>query len=431
MNPGGITMDISQVQDSNLQHLLAFFTSMAIGLLMGLERERNPAAKAGLRTFTLVALFGTLSALLSERADSPWVLVTGLFLVGFMMIAAYFREPIASGDPGTTTVAAIIICYALGAMIWYGFRLVAVMLAVVVTILLNYKTELRDITVSLTRRDLTSILQFSVLSFIILPILPDRDFGPFNALNPYQIWWMVVLISGVSLAGYAALRIAGNRYGAPLVGIFGGLASSTATTMVFSRQCRNREELSSVAVLVILLANLMVPVRLTLLALFVAPGLLQALLPVLGLGLFCGLAIIAYWWRKLRSRTDLPELEMGNPTELRTALSFGTIYALVLFLCSWLLNTVGNSGLYFVALVSGMPDMDAIALSSMRLYSMGKIIPEQAVTAISLGFAANVVFKSGIILFVGGQKLALRCAVGMAAVAIGFGIALSFLFHYV
>ena len=177
-------MTIDFLQGGELEYLPRFITSLAVGLLIGLERERSPAAKAGLRTFALVALFGTVAAMLSEETATPWLLTGGLLVVGLMIIVAYLREREESADPGTTTVAAIVLCYGLGAMIWHGYSTLAVMLAIVTTMLLYFKSELRGITQKLSRRDLTSMLQFAVLSFIILPILSDRNFGPYDALNP-------------------------------------------------------------------------------------------------------------------------------------------------------------------------------------------------------------------------------------------------------
>jgi len=388
-------------------------------MLIGLERERNPTAKAGLRTFTLVALFGTLAALLSEQTGTAWVLAGGLLVVGGMMVAAYARAPDLGDDPGTTTVAAIVLCYGLGAMVWYGYHQLAVMLAIVSTVLLYFKAELHGITRSLTRRDLISFLQFAVLSLVILPLLPNQDYGPYRALNPYQIWWMVVLISGVSLAGYAALRIAGQRHGAPLMGLLGGLVSSTATTLVFSRHARGNAALIPVAVVVILLANLMVLIRLGVIAAVVSPRLLPALLPVLGGGLIAGLLGTALLWRGLRSDGELPDLELNNPTEIRTALGFGLLYAAVLFAAAWLSDYAGSQGLYTVALVSGLTDVDAITLSSLRLFGLGKLVQGQVVTAVTLAFIANMAFKSGLILFIGGKLLARKTAVGMLAILLG------------
>lgn len=391
-------------------------------MLIGLERERTPTAKAGLRTFTLVALFGTLAALLSEQTGAAWVLAGGLLVVGGMMVAAYAHAPPdAGGDPGTTTVAAIVLCYGLGAMVWYGYHQLAVMIAIVTTVLLYFKTELHGITRSLTRRDLISFLQFAVLSLVILPLLPNQNYGPYQALNPYRIWWMVVLISGMSLAGYAALRIVGRRHGAPLMGLFGGLVSSTATTLVFARHARGNVELVPIAAVVILLANLMVLIRLGVIAAVVSPNLLPALLPVLGGGLLAGLAGTALFWRDLRSDAALPAMELNNPTEIRTALSFGLLYAAVLFAAAWLADYAGNQGLYAVALASGLADVDPITLSSLRLFGLGILAESPVVAAITLALAANLAFKFGLMLFIGGTALARKTAVGMLSIAVGAG----------
>ena len=417
-------MTLDFLQGGELEHLPQFITSLAVGLLIGLERERSPAAKAGLRTFALVALFGTVAAMLSEEIATPWVLTGGLLVVGLMIIAAYWHEREANADPGTTTVAAVVVCYGLGAMIWHGHSALAVMLAIATTLLLYFKAELRGMTQNFSRRDLTSMLQFAVLSFIILPILPDQNFGPYDALNPRQIWLMVVLISGVSLAGYVALRFIGQRYGVALLGIFGGLASSTATTLVYARRSNESEGLGRLAVVVILLANLVVLVRLSIVSAVIAPELLPQLLPVLGSGVALGLAAAAFWWYQLRQQSDVPIPEVSNPTELRTAMGFGLLYAVVLFFAAWLSDIAGSGGLYVVALVSGLTDVDAITLSSLRLFGLGKLPAFDAVTAIGLGIIANIGFKLGLVFFIGGPLLAKRCALGMTLTAAGIGLAL-------
>ncbi len=335
------------------------------------------------------------------------------------MEAAYARAPDLGDDPGTTTVAANVLCYGQGAIVWYGYHQLAVMLAIVSTVLLYFKTELHGITRSLTRRDLISFLQFAVLSLVILPLLPNQDYGPYRALNPYQIWWMVVLISGVSLAGYAALRIAGQRHGAPLMGLLGGLVSSTATTLVFARHARANTALIPVAVVVILLTNLVVLVRLGVIAAVVSPRLLPALLPVLGGGLIVGLLGTVLLWRGLRGDDELPDLELNNPTEIRTALGFGLLYAAVLFAAAWLSDYAGSQGLYAVALASGLTDVDPITLSSLHLFELGKLAQHPVVTAVTLAFIANMAFKFGLILFIGGNLLARKTVLGMLAIVLG------------
>jgi uncharacterized membrane protein (DUF4010 family) len=401
-----------------LATLYPFLTSLAIGLLIGLERERSAAARAGLRTFSLVALSGTLGALLSEKSGAPWMLGAGLLIMGGMMVASYFKAS-ESDDPGTTTIAAVVVCYALGAMVWFDLEQLAVTLAILTTALLYFKPELRGVSRNLTRLDLVSILQFAVLSFVILPILPNQNYGPYNAVNPYQVWWMVVLISGLSLAGYAALRIAGQRHGTLLTGLFGGIASSTATTLAFSRHGRDSPQLVGMAAVVILLANWVVLIRLSVLIAVLAPGLLRSLLPLLGGGALAGLLVIYLAWRRLDSQANAPKLEMKNPTEIRAALSFGLIYAGVLFAAAWLSDLVGSQGVYAVALVSGLTDVDAITLSSLRLFNLGSLHGEQTVNAILLAILANIAFKSGLASIIGGAALARLVLPGMAAVAGG------------
>jgi uncharacterized membrane protein (DUF4010 family) len=412
------------MQTNGLEYLPAFITSLAIGLLIGLERERNPAAKAGLRTFAVVALLGTLAALLSAEMEAPWLLAVGLLLVGALIIAAYFNAPTPEGDPGTTTEAALIVCYCLGAAVWFGYATLAIILGVVTTVLLYFKPELSGISKGMKRSDLFSILQFAVLTFVILPILPDKNFGPYAAFNPHHIWLMVVLISGVSLAGYVALRLFGQRWGAPLLGLIGGLVSSTATTLIYARHGKANPELAPLTVLVILLANLVVMVRLAILGAVMAPEVLPTLLPVLGVGLVFGLAASFYWWHKLSSTAGLPVPEIKNPTEVRVALSFGLIYAAVLFFSAWLSDYFGSRGLYSVALISGLTDVDSITLSSLHLLAQDKLQVAQVVTAISLAVIANVVFKTALVFFVGGAQLAKWCASGMLAMGCGIGLAM-------
>jgi len=411
-------MNGNLLNDVGLEYLPALLTSLGIGLLIGLERERNPASRAGLRTFGLVAVLGTVCALIAERTGSPWIIAVGLLIVGSMMIAAYHSHP-DERDPGTTSVIALLLCFTYGAMIWLGLRTPAVMLAIVTTALLYFKPELQNLSKSLTRRDLISMLQFGVLSLVILPILPNRDLGPYGALNPAQIWWMVVLVSGVSLSGYAALRYFGQKHGAPLLGLLGGLASSTATTLIFSRHARTEPRLAALALVVILIANLIVPVRLGVVTAIVQPAILPTLLPVVGGGLLAGLAVVGLAWRRLGSRDGLPELELRNPTEIRTAVSFGLIYALVLVFSASLADYAGNKGVYAVALVSGLTDVDAITLSSLRLFGLDKLQATETVTSILIAMLANLGFKLGIVAVVGGRRLATNAAAGFLGVAAG------------
>ena len=408
--PLEVPLDAAQIE--------ALLIATGIGLLIGLERERVPSARAGLRTFALVGMFGALVTLLSQQIGSFAPFVAGLVIVAVMIVAAYLRHPDPS-DPGTTSVAAMVLCYCLGAATWLGHAQLAVMLAVATTVLLYFKAQLRGIASRLGSRDWISILQFGVLSLVILPILPNEEFGPYGALNPHQVWLMVVLIAGVGLAGYAALQIAGARYGAVFVGIFGGLASSTATTLLYARQARELPAMAPMAALVIVLANLVMVLRIGVISALVAPPVLAALAAVLLPALALGLLACFWHWRQLLERSQPVLPATSNPTELKTALGFGGLYALVLLCAAWLSDYAGNRGLYVLALVSGLTDVDAISLSSLRLFSLGRLELSPTVIAIVLAMLGNLGFKLGMAAVIGGRALALKAVVGMGAVALG------------
>ncbi len=420
-------MDSILLQGNGIEALPQFLTSLAIGLLVGLERERNPSAKAGLRTFALVSLFGTLVALLADKGHTPWLIAAGLLAVAGMIIAAYINTPTENNDPGTTTVTALLISFALGVLVWFGYSKLAVMLAITTTVLLYFKPELQGMSQRLTRRDLVSILQFSVLTFVILPILPDQNYGPYEAFNPYQAWMMVVLISGLSLAGYVALRITGRRYGAPLLGFLGGLVSSTATTLVYAKHSKLNDGMLRLSAVVILIASQVVLIRLVVVSGVVSPSILRQLAPVMGLGLLFGLSATFFNWKRLKNTGELPMPETSNPTEIHAALTFGLLFVIVLLCAAWLSDVAGNSGLYMVAIISGLTDMDAITLSSLRLFNLQKISSNQAIISIALAYLSNMVFKFGMAASIGGVALVKHIAFGFLAMAGGVLLGLLFL----
>ncbi len=402
----------------------AFATALGIGLLIGMERERRPEASAGLRTFALVAMLGCLFALLGEKTGGPWLLAIGLLAIAGSMVAANFSAEQEEQYRGFTSEAAIIVTYGLGAAVWFGYSTLAVMLAITTTVLLYFKAELRQFSERMTPKDINSILQFAVLSLVILPILPSADFGPYDAINPRQIWYMVVLISGLALAGYLALRIIGARHGAALLGIFGGLASSTATTMMFSRHARETVDFVRMSAVVIMIANVMVMIRIAIVAGIVAPTLILPIVAVFACGIGPGVALTLYGWRTLASAGTLPMPEVKNPTELRIAISFALLYALVLLASAWLQEMAGNRGLFVVALVSGLTDADASVLSTLRLFNLDKLAGADAVIAVALALMANLVFKIGLVLVIGGSRLARYALPGLLAIGLGMAVGL-------
>lgn len=362
-----------------------------------------------MRTFALVALLGTLAA---SAGDPTWTVPVGLAAVAAMLIVAYSREP-AHEDPGTTTVVAALVCYLLGVLAGVGEPALAGALAIGVTALLYFKPEIEGVSTALKRHEQVSILQFLVVTFIVLPILPDRGYGPYAALNPRNIWLMVVLVSGIGLASYVALRAAGSRHGVLMTGILSGLLSSTAATVLYARRSRESAAMERLAFAVVPLANLVPLARIAVLAAVVAPALLADLAPLLGAALAAGLGAAVFFVRGVE-RGDAPVPESANPAEMGTALRFGALYAIVLLAAAWLADVAGHRGLYAAALAAGTVDIDPIVLSALKLFNAGDVPERAAVAMIALAYLANVAFKIAILVWFN-RRLAWRALWPLAA----------------
>jgi uncharacterized membrane protein (DUF4010 family) len=408
--------------DGTLSLVLTLSVSAAIGLLVGLERERKPSAKAGVRTFTLIALLGSLSALLAEATDSAWTLGAGAVAVTGALVAAYLQDrESVKDDSGTTTVMAALAVFFLGAINYYGYRTPAVALGVGITVLLYFKAEIEGFSHKLTAQDLRSMLQFAVLTAVILPLLPDRAFGPYGVLNPFQIWLMVVLVAAVSLSGYVAWRLTLGRHGLVLTGVLGGLVSSTATTLGYARQVAAGSQTLPAAVLVILLANATKLVRVLFLVGVVAPDALPSALVLLVPALLVSLAGVAWRWKSVDTAPANGEEAFRNPTQLGTALGFGAAYALVLLFSAWANDVLGASGVLALAAASGLTDVDAITLSSMQMLNREALSEEVALTAVAVAVASNLVFKTVMASAAGGPVLRGPVVRAFGAVLVGLG----------
>jgi uncharacterized membrane protein (DUF4010 family) len=418
LNGAGVLVD-------ELALSLLFAQSIAIGALIGFERERHPGNRAGLRTFMLIALAGTLFAALGELVETPWLPASAVLAIGAMMIAAHYRGADADADSGTTSVVAALITLGLGMLLWYGHAALATAVAIVMMALLYFRAELHGVAHQLTQRDYVSFLQFAVLAFVLLPLLPDRTYDTYDALNPYRIGWMVVLISGVSLAGYVALRVFGERRGWMMAGLFGGLASTVATTLAFARRVRRDRGAVALSASVILLANLVLYARIGLFVAVIAPALLPVLAPVLAGGLLAGCAFAGWYVYRLRPLgADGGAMEIGNPVELRVALGFALLLAVVLFGVAWINARIGAGGVYAGAFLAGLTDLDAITLSTLRLANADQLLAWQATIALTIAFLANFCFKAALAAFAGSLRLARPVALGFAAMALGMAVGL-------
>lgn len=350
--------------------------ALGIGLLVGLQKERAESPLAGLRTFALVSLLGAVAGLISqETAAGPWLIAAGLIAVTALMItgnAMLMKR--GDIDPGQTTEVATVLTFLVGALVVVGPREVAIVLGATTAMLLHLREELRSWVARLSDRDVRAVMQFVVISLIILPVLPNQTYGPYDVLNPRQIWWMVVLIVGLNLAGYAAFRLMGQRVGTALGGVLGGVISSTATTMSYARVTKTRPDLTRAAVVIVWVASGVVFVRILVEIGAVAPGFLPtAAGPVLIMLGFFALAT-AIVWRSSTAPTESP-LEPGNPSELRPAILFGALYAVVLFVIAAAQDLLGNVGLFAAAALAGLTDIDAITLSTSQLVATELVDP--------------------------------------------------------
>lgn len=392
--------------------------ALGLGLLVGLQRERVDSVIAGIRTFALISLFGAICAQLAKTYGG-WILVIGFLTTALLLTAGNLvRMQSREAEPGQTTEFAALVVFGLGAWVITWSMAVPVVLAGAVVVLLHFKEPLHELVGKIGEKDLRAIMQFVLIALVILPILPDRDMGPYGVLNPYQIWWMVVLIVGLSLAGYVAYKLFGSGAGTVLAGILGGLISSTATTASYSRRSRETPDLSRLAALVVMIASTVVYGRVLVEIAAVAQGRLLELAPPLAAMLgVCALVSGAAWLLGRNGNEELPE--QGNPAELKSALVFGALYAAVLLAVAFARDRFGTAGLYTVAAISGLTDVDAITLSTSRLVQGGRLDPDTGWRAILLASMANLGFKAGIVAALGSRALLARIALLFGAAVAG------------
>ncbi|MFO0875228.1 MAG: DUF4010 domain-containing protein [Phycisphaerales bacterium] len=352
-----------------------------------------------------------------------FVALAAIVVIGNVMAAR--REQL---HEGITTEIAILVMFAVGAVLQTGPRAVGVVVGGGVAVLLYAKPVLQSLHARFDDRDVRAMMQFALVTLVILPVLPDRAFGPFDVLNPREIWLMVVLVVGVSLGGYVAQRLLGSRPGAVLGGLLGGLISSTATTVGFARRSRGVVGADHVGLLVILLAGAVTFARVTGEVVVAGPGVFpRMVVPLVVLGVASATMCVAAWLKARHQTASIAKAE--NPAELKSALLFAAIYALVIFCAAAASHHFGPRSMYVVALISGATDMDAITLSSTRLAANGQLDVPTAWRAIVLASIANLAFKSCTVWILGSARLArqvtiafaIQAAVGLAMVLVWRG----------
>lgn len=416
-------------------------TALAIaagaGLLIGLERQWDARASgggdaslAGVRTFTLWAVLGALAAFLNDR-HAP-----GIFPAAFLVLAAVGWAmvflPSDSRHPrpfGVTSLSASLVLFLAGGLAWWGPRALVAALAVATAILLYNKPLLRSFGGRMTGEDWEAILKFAAITALVLPLLPDRSFGPFGALNPRSIWLMVILVSGIGFAGYAAARIAGERAGLVITALAGGLVSSTAATIAFARRSAADPGCERDCAGGITLACTVMLGRTAALLAAVHPPLLALAWSGLALMALPGAAALA--WTAFHPRSPGPPSghhRPANPLGLGVAVKFALLFALIVLASRAAAHYHGAAGVPWVAFFSGLTDMDAIALSMAQLASGGGLDTATAARCVWIAACANTALKWIFALGAGSRALRLPVSLFMGATLLG-GLAALMLFH--
>ena len=381
--------------------------SLLLGLLLGLERQRakgEHALFAGIRTFPLFALCGFFGGLAAQKGV-PLALPAVLVAVAGFGLASYLRAP--EPDAGVTTEMSGLLAAVLGAVVAWGELIAAASTAVVVTLLLTLKAPLHRIAGRVSEDELLAIVKFGLVAVVLLPLLPDRALGPYDAIVPRQVGLLVVILSGVSLAGYLLVRILGPRAGWALAGALGGLVSSTATALSFSSRAREAREQAPALAVGIVLASTVLYLR-GLVVFSLMDGALAAhLAPRLAALFALGLAFAAVQYRR-QPRDGAGEIKLGNPVELGRALILAAVFAAVIVLARAAREWLGTAGLWAVGLVGGLADVDSVAVAAARLRQQGLTSVEVAAGAYLLATASNLLFKGGAVVLTAGALMARR-----------------------
>ena len=407
--------------------------ALAIGFLIGVERgwrERESAEgerTAGLRTFALIGLAGGLFAMLAQ------ILGEAAFAAGFIAVAAAiaafrWREAEHEGGFGATTVVAAFVTFALGGYAVAGSMIGAAAAAVATAAVLAAKGWLHAWVRALTWEELRAALILFAMTFVALPVLPDRGFGPYEALNPRDLWVMTIAIAGVSFIGYVAVKVAGSRYGPLIAGVAGGVVSSTITTVDLARRAKAAPKATRTYLAGALAASATMFARVVGIVAVFGPALLPRVVGSLAAALAVSVAaalVLDQPWRARKGESNGDASPLKNPFELRTVLLFALLLAVVMLLSTALTNIFGEGGGIVFAAVAGLSDVDAITLS-MTSVAGSNVSAAAAAIAILTAVAANSLSKSVLATLAGGRRFGVTYfGVSLASLAAGGVVALA------
>ncbi|BBG66407.1 hypothetical protein NNO_1704 [Hydrogenimonas sp.] len=389
--------------------------TILLGFTIGMQRSMTYIYKgeqsfAGSRTFALIALAGYISGWLEHYI--PGFILVSMAVFGFLVGTSYVMKVRTSQRWGMTTQAAAIVTFMLGLMVRFGFENYAAFIGVVTIILLEIKPRLRKVEAHISSTDIKAVVLLLVMSFVVLPVLPDRMIGPYNIFNPYKTWLMAVVIAGISFVGYVSIKVFGQKHGVFLTGAAGGLISSTAVTVSLSKMFQKREELLNNYAGGIAIACTFMYLRVLFEAFVIHPELAGRLAPAYLGAALSGLAFSYYLYTHSKSVQISIESSAitKNPLQLSEAIKFGILFGIIYGAVAFVQTRYGDIGVYIVSFFSGLTDVDAITLSLSQLSADGKLAEVAAMKGIVAASVTNSIVKLGIVFWLGGLKLGWRLA---------------------
>lgn len=403
-----------------------FAIALFIGALIGIEREKRKmdedAGLGGIRTFILLAMAGAASAWISAQVGAAWIFAATLVVTtGFVLAGYAITVQSRAAEPGLTTEIAAVVTVLLGGLVMFGWPALGVGLGITTAAILAFKAPLHGLVKKVGEEDLYAGLTLLIATFIVLPLLPNRTLDPLDALNPRQLWTFVILIAALSEVGYIAVRALGETRGTTLTGFFGGLASSTAVTLSFSRKSKGQSAQPDVLSAAILLAWVVMVIRIVVVVTAVHRPLLRYIALPIGLIGFVTLGGAVFYVRRGSggSGESTEDVPLRNPFSLTFAIRFALFFAGILLLVAVVRKYMPPQGVYLVAGLAGLTDVDAITLSMARLArdGGGEMFAARAVTIAAI---TNTVVKTGMVLMLGSRDLARRMVpVAIAIVIVG------------
>ncbi len=406
--------------------------ALAVGLIIGMERgwksRKSPTGLrvAGVRSFASIGLFGGMSALLGEKFGAGFLAVT-FFGLALMVAVSYIMTVKDTQDFGITTELSLLITFVLGALAVSGFESEAVAGSVILAVLLGCKRELHQILRKLDRRELIATLQLLIVAAVALPLLPNNNIGPWEALNPRTIGWLVLLIAGISYIGYFTMRIFGSRIGLLATAVVGGLVSSTAVTVAYGRMARKEKGNFALLGAGISLAAATMAVRLLIEVGVVNPALLPWLTAPLALLAIVPLVASVIIATRVKQNPSSAQLKLNNPVELGAAFGFAVVLSILFVLVRAAQSWFGNTGIYALSAISGIADVDAVSLSLAQATQGNLPLPIGA-TGILIAATVNTVVKALLASFIGGMFLARWCATILLS-ALGLSLITAFFIY--